>query len=87
MEDTLTISLTPAMLALVPVVATILQVLKKVEVVQKFKEWLPFASIGLSLALCYLTKMPNPMLPSIVIGLVASGGYDLLRSKPGSGTK
>jgi len=35
--ETLNIELTPAMLALVPVVAAILQVIKRVEVMQKLK--------------------------------------------------
>ena len=78
--ETLNIELTPAMLALVPVVAAILQVIKRVEVMQKLKAWLPFVSIGIALGLGYLTKMSNPILPSIIIGLVASGGYDLLKS-------
>jgi len=83
--ENLTVALTPAMLALVPVVAAILQVLKQVELMQKMKQWLPFCSIGIALGLGYLTKMPEPILPSVLIGLVASGGYDLL--KLGSSTK
>ena len=78
--ENLTIELTPAMLALVPVVAAILQVLKRVEAIQKVKAWLPFAAIGVALALGYLTKMPDPIIPSIIIGLVSSGGYDLLKT-------
>jgi len=39
MED-YTITITPAMAALVPVVAAILQVLKRMEAVQKMTEWL-----------------------------------------------
>jgi len=84
MEEQFTITLTPAMVALVPVVGAIVQVLKRLEIIQKVKEWLPFFSVGIALALGYLTKMEDPVLPSVIIGLVASGGYDLLKA-PTSG--
>jgi len=78
----LQITLTPEMMALVPLVAAILQVIKRVSWFQddKVKAWLPFVSVGVSLGLAYLTKMEDPILPSIIIGLVASGGYDLLKA-------
>jgi len=75
-----TIQLTPAMLTLVPVVAALLQFAKRLEAVQKIKEWLPMVSIGIALGLAYLTKMPDPIMGAVVIGLVASGGYDLLKA-------
>ena len=78
--ESLTVNLTPEMLALVPVVAAILQLLKRVEAIEKVKEWLPFASIAIAYGVAYLTKMPEPILPAVIIGLVASGGYDLLRA-------
>lgn len=73
------VNLTPEMLALIPVVAALLQVLKNIKAVQNIKEWLPYVSVGLALGLGYLTKMENPIIPSIVIGLMASGGYDLVK--------
>lgn len=79
MEE-LVIQLTPEMLVLVPVVATILQFLKRIEALAELKQWFPFLSIAIALGLGYLTKMPDPILPSIVIGMVASGGYDLLKA-------
>ena len=79
MEE-LTITLTPAMITLVPIVGAILQVLKRIEAIQKIKEWMPFLSVGIALGLGFLTKMPDPILPSVIIGLVASGGYDLLKA-------
>jgi len=80
MED-FTIQLTPQMMALVPVVALFLQVLKKIEVIQAIKAWFPFASIAIAFGLCYSIGAENPVLSSIVIGLVASGSYDLLKGK------
>lgn len=79
MEETLNITLTPQMLALVPVVAAILQMVKRVPQIEQIKGWLPFASLGIALGLCYITGVKEPILPAIVIGLVASGGYDVLK--------
>ena len=73
------VNLTPEMLVLVPVVAALLQVLKNIEAIQAIKEWLPYVAVGIALGLGYLTKMENPILPSILIGLMASGGYDLVK--------
>ena len=81
--ENLTVSLTPEMLALIPVVAAIIQLLKRVEAVKKLTAWLPFAAIGIALGLNYYTNIPEPVLPSIIIGLVASGGYDLLKGSTG----
>ena len=77
--ENLTISLTPEMLALVPVVALILEVAKKIKAVEKLKEWMPFISVGIAYGLSCLTGIENPVLPSILIGLVASGSYDLVK--------
>lgn len=74
------IDLTPEMLALVPIVATVLQLAKRIEAIAKLKQWYPFLSIGIALGLGYLTGMEEPIAPSIIIGLVASGGYDLLKA-------
>ncbi len=82
MED-LTFQMTPQVLALIPVVAAILQVLKRIEPIQQVKQWLPFIAIALSIGLAYLTKVPDPIMPGIVAGLMAGGSYDLLRgAKP-----
>jgi hypothetical protein len=75
-----TIQLTPAALALVPIVAAILQVLKRIEVIAKLSQWLPFVSMGIALGLGYLTNIPDPIVPSILIGLLASGSYDAVKS-------
>lgn len=79
-EEQLIIDLTPEMLALVPIVATVLQLAKRIEAIAKLKQWYPFLSIGIALGLGYLTGMEEPIAPSIIIGLVASGGYDLLKA-------
>lgn len=78
--DTFTINLSAEMLTLVPIVAAILQLAKRIEAIAKLSQWFPFISVGIALGLGYLTKMTDPIYPSILIGLVASGGYDLLKA-------
>ncbi len=82
MDETYTITLTPAMMALVPVVATLLQLAKAVKPLEKIKPYFPFVGIGISYGLCILTGVTSPVMPSILIGLVAAGGYDMLKAKP-----
>ena len=77
--ETLSVKLTPEMLALVPAVAVLLQVLKKIPILDKIKSWFPFVSIGIALGLSYATSLPDPILSSIIIGLTASGAYDLVK--------
>ena len=79
--NNLNVELTPQALALVPAVAILIQVIKRMEIADKLKQWLPFVSIGLALGLAYLTGLENPILPSIIIGLTASGAYDLAQVK------
>jgi len=87
--ENLNVELTPAMLALVPVVATIIQVVKRilaskgmpVVINSLTKEFMPFVSMGIALALMYYGKVSNPLLPAVIIGLTACGGFDLLKGK------
>lgn len=79
MDEQLTLTLTPAMLAIVPIVAMLLQLLKRVELIQKYKDWLPVISIGASILLTYLATIANPIMAGIIIGLVAAGGYDVFK--------
>jgi len=87
--ENLNIELTPAMLVLVPVVAALIQVLKEfltikqipVDVGILIKKLLPYISVGIAFGLLYYQKVPEPLLPAIIIGLTAAGGYDLLKQK------
>lgn len=79
--ENLNVEMTPAMLALVPVVAAILQMIKKFPVPDRVKEFLPGISMLIALGLLYANKVPDPILPSVLIGLIACGGYDLLKQK------
>jgi len=76
------IQLTPEMLALVPVVAAIIQMLKKIPQITPYKDLLPLAAIGISVALVYSVNYLAFLLPAIIVGLMACGGYEMLKSKP-----
>lgn len=77
--ENLTTTLTPEMLALVPIVAAILQVVKNIKAIEKLKDWFPFFSVAIAYGLCYYSNVAEPVLPAILIGLTASGAYDLVK--------
>lgn len=86
--ENLSFELTPGMLALVPIVAGIIQMIKKflaipqipVEMSPFIKELLPFVSIGITFGLMSYQQITDPLLPAIIIGLTAAGGFDLMKS-------
>jgi len=82
--DNLSIELTPGMLALVPIVGALLQMLKKISYVERFKEWLPLVSMLISFGFLYYQNISDPLLPAVIIGLTACGGFDLMKSKKNS---
>ena len=70
------IQLSPEMLALVPVVAAVLQVMKKIPIVERVKEFMPFIAMVLSLGAVYATNAQLEIMPAVIMGLMASGVYD-----------
>ena len=68
---------------LVPMVAVLMQLLKKMKVMEKLTQYLPFISIGVAYLLATVMKMPDPIMPSIIIGLVADGSYDVIKGISG----
>ena len=79
------IVLTPEMLTLVPVVAAVLQMAKSIEMLANLKQWFPLVSLVLGVVACYITGVPNPIMPGVLIGLSASAGYDVLKLKKPKG--
>lgn len=79
--EQLTVELTPAMLALVPIVGVILQALKRVKVAQQFTDWFPFVGMLVAYGLIYVTtaEVQNAPMAAILIGLASSKGYDLVK--------
>jgi len=74
------IQLAPEMLMLVPIVAAILEVLKKIPLIEGIKEWMPFLSILLSVGVIYAQTGESQIMPAIVMGLMASGAYSSVKA-------
>ncbi len=74
------ILLSPAMLMFVPVVAAVLEVLKKIPLIERIKEWMPFLSMGLSLGVIYAQAGELQIMPAVVMGLMASGAYSSVKA-------
>lgn len=72
----LSTNITPEMLALVPVIAAVLQVLKKIPNTEKIRPFAPFIGILLAFAVMFAGNPEAELLPAIIVGLVASGAYD-----------
>ena len=81
MESQLSIELTPAMLAMVPLVAAVLQMFKNLPLLETYKRYFPIAALALGIGAAFLQGFPNPILVGIVIGLTAAGSYDVLKGK------
>lgn len=65
----------------VAIVAALLQIIKTIPVIDRFKAWFPLASVALGLGLASAMNLPDVIVTGILIGLSASGGYDLFKSK------
>ena len=87
--ENLNIEITPAMMVLVPIVAAIIQMLKKFLAIKQIpaefsvfiKGLLPFVAMAVAFGIMHYQKVPEPLLPAVMIGLTAAGGYDLLKQK------
>jgi len=83
MEDT-TIQLTPAALALVPLIAGIIQQLKLLPIIAPARPYMSLVALVLGVALSFATSVANPVTSGLVIGLMAVGGYKVMGAKPES---
>lgn len=77
--NSLTSTLTPAAVMLIPLVAGIVQMIKWLPVVVKYKDYLPFASLGLGILLAYINHIANPIMIGIIVGLAATGSYETIK--------
>ena len=78
------ITLTPAMLAIVPIVAYFIQIIKGLPYAEKLTPYLPILSGLVGIGLSYLFAIENPVIAGILIGMAASTGYNQFKatSKP-----
>lgn len=72
--------LTPELVALVPAVAMVIQILKGIPAMEKFKPWLPLAAIGISVGLAFLLgvgeALQDTILAGVTLGMAVVGGYE-----------
>lgn len=80
------IELTPAMLAIIPVIAYFINVLKGIIEPYKWydraKRFLPVIAILFGVGLSYLFQIDNPTVSGILTGIVSVGGYEILKARP-----
>lgn len=69
--------LTPEMLPFIT--AAIVQALKGFKAFKDVKDMTPLISMGVGVGLAYALAMSNPIAAGLMIGLMASGGYDALK--------
>lgn len=69
------IALSPEMVALVPVIAGVLQALKKIPIIEQIKAYMPFIAMLLGLGVVYAQTSEIQIIPAVMIGLTASGLY------------
>ena len=77
------ITLTPAMMALVPVVSMIMQVIKGVPIYDKIKAYTPIVTMVIGIGAAYAASIANPIVAGILIGVTASAGYDSFKKASG----
>jgi len=79
-----TIVVDPKVLALVPIIAAVLQAVKILPVAQKFLSWLPLISLaaGVGLVGAYTPDLPigEIILTGLVLGASASGLYSATKT-------
>ena len=82
----LTTELGPQALALVAVIAVLVQQLKRIPYVVSLKEKLPIfviCSMALGIAAAHYQGIVNPIVAGIVMGLMASGAYSAAKNNSG----
>ena len=77
--DDLIVAITPAIIMLAGLTAALVQFAKQIPQVVKFKSILPFVSLGVGVGLAFLWGVDSPAQAGIIAGLIAAGGYDLLK--------
>jgi len=78
--ETMQVTLTPQMLATIPLLAVAMQFLKGIEPLAKLKPWFPLLTLALAIGAAILMGMGDSLesrlLNGIIMGLATAGGYD-----------
>lgn len=77
-ED-LIVAITPTIIMITGLVAAVLQFAKAIPQIEKWKSLLPFAALAVGIGLSFAWQVTSPVQTGIVAGLIAAGGYDILK--------
>ena len=80
--DNLTTQLGPAGMILIPLVAGLVQQLKRVPGIVKLQEKFPVyltAALGFGIGAAYLMGLTNPAVAGVIIALSACGAYEAVK--------
>jgi len=80
--ENLSFNFTPDLFPLIFCVAALIQFVKKIPLLSRYSDWLPLLSCLLGIGVAYLQHIGNPLVSGIVIGVIASGSYELLKGIP-----
>lgn len=74
---------TPDMFAIVFCVAAVVQMLKRIPNVAQFSDWFALLSCVLGIGSAFLMGFDKPVIAGMIIGMVASGSYSLVKGAAG----
>jgi hypothetical protein len=81
------IELSKTMLALVPVVAWLIQQVKEIPALSFLKQWLSYisvvAGVGMACLVNWNFSPQETIIPGIIMGILATGGYEMMKTKNG----
>jgi hypothetical protein len=79
-SGTLSVSLSPQMLTVIPMLTLLLQVVKGIEPLKKLIPWLPIIAIGLAIGAAIIMKLggdvQGQILAGVTMGLATTGVYE-----------
>lgn len=75
--ESLPVEITPELLPVIIIGA--IQLLKRISLMAKIKEWFPIIGIGIGIGLSFYMRFENPIVLGLVTGLVAAKSYDILK--------
>jgi len=72
------ITLTPEAQKMIVVVAFLVQQIKVLPIIKRFKEYMGILPVILGVAGCLISGLPDPIMTGIFVGMSAIGGYKLM---------
>ena len=80
------VTFTPEMMMWGPLILGVIQMLKDIPIVARFRDWLPFVTLLMAVGVALAFKWENPLASGLVLGLSILGGYKAANA-PGNAIK